>query len=313
MSLAPRVSVIVPAYNCARYVHEALHSALEQDYPNKEIIVVDDGSIDDTPQVLRSFGDQIVVTQQTNAGAASARNTGLQVARGDYIAFLDADDIWLPGKLKAQVEYLQIHPEIGMVYSAWMEWLANDQGEFVPPEVPVANSSDLSIDPDASGWLYNKLLLDCIIHTTTVVFRRDVVQQVGLFDLNLRRGQDYDYWFRVSRLTSIHKLRAVLSLYRMHRDSITRKAHATNYGYVVLQNALNRWGRVGPDGTVTPKKVMNSALARTWLDYGYMHYTTGDPALALHAFKQCISYRPLWHSGWVYWMRSWLKVLQTSH
>jgi glycosyltransferase involved in cell wall biosynthesis len=304
----PLVSVIVPAYNCERYLGAALQSALDQDYPNKEIIVVDDGSTDGTPQVLSAFGSRIAVVRQQNAGAAAARNAAIARARGKYFALLDSDDLWLPRKLTVQVAYLEAHPEVGMVYSAWREWHADAQGNFEPPTG--ANATiDSAIDEAGSGWLYNRLLLESIIHTTTAVIRADVARQVGPFDLSLKRGQDYDYWLRISRVTPIHKLRAVLSLYRIHGESITRRVHGVNYGYLVLKKALDRWGVVGPDGTRTPLHVVRKTLARVWFGYGYMHYHSGDPALAREAFRRCIRYRPLWYAGWLYWLRSALRSL----
>lgn len=313
MSQPPLISVIVPSYNCARYIAAALDSALNQDYPNKEILVVDDGSTDNSLEVLQTFGNRIRVIQQSNAGAAVARNTGMQAAQGAFIAFLDADDLWLPGKLTAQADYLAVHPEVGMVYSAWQEWHARADGDFDPlPNPRVTNAPHSDILPEESGWMYNRLLLDCAIHTTTAMIRHTVVQDIGLFDVSLRRGQDYDYWLRVSRITPIHKLTAVLSLYRIHRESITLKPHVANYGYIVIKNALDRWGRTGPDGVVTPKRDVNRVLARMWFGYGYTHYIAGDVALAMNAFQRCIGYRPLWYSGWVYLAKSGIKRLKQT-
>jgi glycosyltransferase involved in cell wall biosynthesis len=102
----PLVSVIMPAYNTARYIREAIDSVLDQDYPSKELIVIDDGSTDGTLEVLRSYGDRITLIEQRNQGSAVARNAGLAAARGECIAFLDSDDIWLPGKLRLQVDHL---------------------------------------------------------------------------------------------------------------------------------------------------------------------------------------------------------------
>jgi glycosyltransferase involved in cell wall biosynthesis len=128
--IPPLVSVIVPAYNCGRFVAEAVESALYQDYPAKEVIVVNDGSTDDTLIRLTRFGSAIRVISQKNAGPPAARNTGLREAQGSYIALLDADDVWLPGKLSAQVNYLENHAEVGTVYTAWQLWKPDTNGGF---------------------------------------------------------------------------------------------------------------------------------------------------------------------------------------
>ena len=308
MRPSPLVSVVIPAYNCALYVGMAVRSALDQDYPNKEIVVVNDGSTDNTADVLAQFGARIVVVNQSNSGVAAARNLGMQTARGAYIALLDADDVWLPGKLRKQVDYLNAHPELGAVYCAWREWQPDAHGKFTLPRLGRDEMEQDGIEAQDSGWLYNKLFLDCIIHTTTLLMRREIMEQAGKFDPALRRGQDYDYWFRMSRLAPIHKLRAVLSLYRIHPESITHKPQRANYPVLVIQKALDQWGRVGPDGTETPQAVIDGVLARHWFNFGYQHLQQGDPELAYQAFRQCIRLRPTRVKAWINAARSRAKM-----
>ena len=308
MSATPLVSVVIPAYNCGAYLAAAVQSVLDQDYPHKEVIVVNDGSTDNTAEVLAGFGTRIVVINQSNAGVAAARNLGMQTAHGELIALLDADDLWLPGKLRKQVEYLNAHPELGAVYCAWREWAPNASGEFVIPQLSRDEMEREGIDAKDSGWLYNALLLDSIIHTTTLVIRREIMQQSGTFDAALRRGQDYDYWFRISRLAPIHKLSAVLSLYRIHSESVSQKPHRANYPCLVIQKALDQWGRVGPDGTETSETIIKGVLSRRWFDFGYMHLLHGDPKLAYDAFVRSISLQPTRMKAWINAARSLVKI-----
>ena len=105
------ISVVIPAYNHGRFLREAIDSVLAQTYAPLEIIVVDDGSTDDTEQIVRSYGDRVRYIRQQNAGVGAARNNGIANARGEYVAFLDSDDLWLPEKLAVQVEYMRRHPE----------------------------------------------------------------------------------------------------------------------------------------------------------------------------------------------------------
>ncbi len=309
MNSSPLASVIIPAYNCAQYIALAVRSALDQDYPNKEIIVVNDGSTDSTAEVLAQFGARIVVINQANCGVAAARNRGMQSARGDYIALLDADDVWLPGKLRKQVDYLSAHPELGAVYCAWREWRPDALGVFTLPHVSRDALEQDGIEAQDSGWLYNKLFQDSIIHTTTLLMRREIMQQAGSFDPALRRGQDYDYWFRLSRLAPIHKLRAVLSLYRIHPQSISHQPHRANYPVLVIQKALAQWGRVGPEGSETAPAIINGVLSRHWFDFGYQHLQQGDPKLAYHAFQHAIRLRPTRVKAWVNAARSLVKMV----
>lgn len=306
-SASPLVSVIMPAYNTACYIREAINSVLDQDYPRKELIVIDDGSTDGTLDVLRSYGDRITLLQQRNQGSAVARNAGLEVARGEFIAFLDSDDIWLPGKLRLQVDHLQRHPEIGMVYSGWAVWKPRADGEFRLPAIEGGEDAP-SIVPDRSGWLYNRLLFSSILHTITVVARRDLIARVGNFEPELKRGQDYDYWIRASRLTQIHKLDRVLALYRVHGNGCVKKWPHLNYEKLVVQRALQCWGLQGPDGTRTAPGAMRRRLAETCFSFGYHHYWEGSPRLAVRAFGEAIAYRP-WHlNSWRYLVMSLAKA-----
>ena len=113
----PLVTVVVPAYNSSAFLRQAVDSALGQTYPFVEVIVVDDGSTDGTTEVVAGYGSKIVFIHQRNAGVAAARNTALRVARGELVAYLDADDVWDPDKVRRQVEFLAAHPECGLVHT----------------------------------------------------------------------------------------------------------------------------------------------------------------------------------------------------
>lgn len=315
MTAAPLVSVIMPAYNTAHYIREAIDSVLEQDYPNKELIVIDDGSTDGTVEVLRSYGDRITLLTQRNQGSAVARNAGLAAARGEYVAFLDSDDVWLAGKLRLQIDHLQRHPDIGMVYTRWSVWKPGADGVFPPlaslghvREDGPADEPMPDLVPERSGWLYNRLLFSSLLHTITVLARREFVDRVGRFDPELKRGQDYDFWIRASRLTEIHQLDRVLALYRVHGDGCAKKWPHVNYEKVVVQKALTRWGLEGPDGTRTAPGAVRRRLADACFSFGYHHYWEGSPRLAVQAFGEALARRP-WHpNSWRYFVMSLVKT-----
>lgn len=294
------VSVIVPVYNGAQYLAESLDSALAQDYPNLEVVVVDDGSTDGTPAILeryaQRFAQRVRVITQPNRGAAAARNAALLEARGEYVAFLDADDLWAPHKLSIQVLHLGRHPDVDLVYSAWM--VVEGKAAAAQARAMMADTGGQDIDESGSGWLYNELLTDCVLHTTTVVMRRRLLESVGLFDAELRRGQDYDYWLRASRVTRIHKMRQALSIYRQHESNSTLKPVRTNYSGIIVQRAVDRWGLVGPDGKATPAAVVRGRLAQSWSAFGYAHARAGNRLLALGAFARSMRYRPLQPRVW---------------
>ncbi len=298
MNHQPLVSVVIPAYNCAEHIAEALDSALAQDYANKEIIVIDDGSTDDTVQVLETYADQIRLIKQENSGSAVARNRGIEESRGELIAFLDSDDLWLPGKLSLQVAYLAAHPETGLVYNNWLEWNVDESGQYTLPTIPPIPENQFEIIESKSGWIYNQLINDCIVHTTAALVRREILEQSGYFDPSLRKGQDYDLWFRISRLTRIDKLAATLSLYRINLKSITFNPRSTNYGYLIMKNAIDKWGEQGPDGTVTDKNLINERLYSLCYGFAYTHYVKGDPWLAAKSFFKSLQYKPFKYRTW---------------
>lgn len=290
------VSVIMPVHNGAQFLREAIESALAQDYTPVEIIVVDDGSTDATPQILASFGSRIRHIRQTNSGAAAARNAALQASRGEYLAFLDADDLWLPQKLRVQIDYLGSHPDVDLVASSWK--VLSETADAVTLRDSIESATALEIDAGRPGWLYNELLMDCVVHTTTVVMRRRLMEKIGLFDVGLRRGQDYDYWLRASRVTQIHSLAAELSAYRLHAANSTWKPQMLNYGAIVLERALKTWGRTGPDGRVTPLAPVRQRLSELWSSFGYQHALAGNNSVAFESAVRSIAAWPLATKPW---------------
>lgn len=288
----PRVSVVMPAYNTAAYIAESIDSVLEQDYPDLELIVVDDGSTDGTLEIVRGYGERLTLLVQHNQGAAVARNAGIAAAAGEYIAFIDSDDVWLPGKIRAQVAHMERHPDIGMTFTAWYNWKPEASGAF---RRPAGATSPFPKDPSAgeliargSGWLYNRLLFGSLPHTITVMMRRGLVERIGPFDPDLKRGQDYDYWLRASRLTEIHQLNLVTALYRLHGEGCITHYPGTNYEYEVIRKAIQRWGLVGPKGEKTSRRAIRKRLAQTCFSFGYHHYWGGDAKLAVRAFAQSV-------------------------
>jgi glycosyltransferase involved in cell wall biosynthesis len=180
--------VIVPVHNRPRFVREAIDSALAQEFDGGlEVVVVDDGSTDDTPQVLASFGDRIRAFRQDNAGPAHARNRAFREARGEFLALLDSDDVWLPGKLRAQVAALDASPEACLVHSDVEEFWDDGSGRRWTRRPPVL-----------AGHVLRDLLHRNFVHTMTVVLRRAAVEQAGGFDPAYPPCEDWDLWLRLA-------------------------------------------------------------------------------------------------------------------
>lgn len=306
MSAPALVSVVIPAYNAEKFVLRAVSSVLEQDYAPIEILLVDDGSTDGTADRVRQAAPQARIVRQDNAGVAAARNTGLRHAQGELICFLDADDGWFPGKVAAQVDYLRCQPQVGLVFHDWLVWRPDGQGHYAEPEKPASPGAG-AIDPGCSGWIYPQLLLECVVHTSTVMIRREVARAVGFFQTDLVNGEDYDYWLRVSRHCEIHKLADVYSFYREVAGSLTSRPQSRNFEYQVVNAAVARWGLSSPCGTTLPPAVLRRRLARLAFDFGYGHFHRGSARLARAAFATTLRHRPFNGRAFLYWLLAQLR------
>ena len=204
------VSVVIPAYNHARYLAAAIDSALAQTYAPVELIVVDDGSTDDTPRVLAAYGDRIRVIRQPNQGAGAARNAGLAASRGEYVAFLDSDDIWLPRKLELQMARFDADPDLGLVHCG---------AETIDEE---GRTIGYLLD-GLEGWVASDLLrLDREVMGpgSDIVVPRRVAEEVGGFDERLPPSEDWDFSYRIAARYRVGYVAEPLIRYRQHGGGI---------------------------------------------------------------------------------------------
>ena len=218
------VSVIIPVYNCERFLAEAIESALAQTYRPLEIIVVDDGSTDQSADIARSY-EEVRYIYQSNQGLAVTRNRGLAIAQGEFISFLDSDDLWLPNKLAVQVEHLIEHPDFGLNICRIENFL--DPGVSLPPgggDVPLMKEQ---------------------INLGTMVVRRDVFSQVGDFDPGYSIADDFDWITRAKDLgVPITILPDVLMQRRIHETNMSHDTQARRENMLRLVKAsIDRQGR----------------------------------------------------------------------
>jgi glycosyltransferase involved in cell wall biosynthesis len=207
--MVPAVSVVIPAYNAGRYLAAAVDSVLRQTFGDLEIVIVDDGSTDDTPAVLSAYGERIQVLRQANAGVARARNAGTAAARGDYVAFLDADDLWQPEKIEKQMITLAATQDCRACYSAFT-LLASDR-------------IVLSRSPRRASLVEDLLLLGNVVGTpSTVVCDRALLLEVSGFDPELSLGADWDLWLRLAVRTEFAYIDESLVGYRIHDTNMSR-------------------------------------------------------------------------------------------
>lgn len=241
---APLVSVIIPAYNARRFVGEAIDSVLRQTMNDLEIIVVDDGSTDTTPVVLADFGSAIRVHRQANGGVASARNAGVATARGTYVAFLDADDVWLPEKLARQMPLFE-RSDVALVYSGIRVVDADLRlvRDIVPAAPERALINTLCVEPPP------------VPLTMTGVVRRTAFDAVGGFDERLSTSADADFVCRVAARYRLERIEEPLALYRQHSAQMHLDLEAMERDMNFLQAMF--FAGAGPYTTLRSRAVAN--------------------------------------------------------
>ncbi len=276
-----KVSVVIPTYNFAQYITEAIISILNQTYKNIEIVVVDDGSTDDTKDVLKPLSDRIKYIYQENSGPSRARNTGILNSSGGYIAFLDADDFWEPTKLEKQLNLFEDDHKTSLVFC------------FIK-HVDV-NRNILFIDEYDDGW--NGYVVDRLLHrpigTSSVLINRKYLQQVGLFDEDLLFSEDRDMFLRLAKNFKFNLVPEALVIKRAHSQSLTHdtsksaryiddETHALDKFYTDIENR-KKYGHV-----------RNKAYFNIYLRRGNSHLQ-GDISmkLARKYFMKALLYNPI--------------------
>ena len=259
MSNSPLVSAIIPTYNRADVVFEAVDSVLGQTYSNLEVIVVDDGSADETVARLRRYGDRIRLVSQENAGPAVARNRGVAVSRGEYIAFLDSDDLWLPTKVEQQVVLLE---KAGKsvpccLCNIMMRWYERDIASF--EIASLKPSADEGIWVNADEILATRFVL----FNQGIVIRRDVLERIGGFDESLRLLEDHELALRLSLEGPWSFIKEPLVIWRETAGSLYHEAHTEEICSKAVQILEKQLARLNEDHRhTTLRRHLNRELKR---------------------------------------------------
>lgn len=224
-----KVSVIMPVHNGEKYLREAIDSILNQTFHDYEFIIIDDGSMDDSVDIIQSFNDSRIrlLRNTVNKGASVARNLGLMEARGEYIALLDADDISLSVRLEKQVKLLDSEPQIGLC-GTWIKTIGTNEG--VESHYPVNNDI-----------IKCELIFTNPLATSSIMLRKQILQDNPclMFNLNYSPVEDYDLWERVSQFTRITNIPEVLTLYRLHSDQTTSTDKGQNNVWEIQRRQID--------------------------------------------------------------------------
>ena len=227
----PKVSVIIPTYNRLPMLKEAVDSVLHQDFEDFELIVVDDGSTDGTGSEIEQYGGRVKLLQHPhNKGVSAARNTGILNSNGQYIAFLDDDDEWLPEKLRLQVSLLENSTsEIGLVYSGYLT-------------INGATRTTLSAKlPERRGPVYKDILHHNFIGApSTVIVRSECIERAGFFDENIAYGLDHDLWIRIAQYYDFDYVKECLAIYCIHENRLSNNPEIRAKG---LEDMIRKYGK----------------------------------------------------------------------
>lgn len=316
------VSVVIPTYNRAHLIGRAIESVLDQTYPHVEVIVVDDGSTDNTREVVESYDPRVRYIRQANAGAATARNTGLRVARGEFLALLDSDDEWFPWKLEAQLRVLDRYPEVGMV---WTDMTATDEAGVVLHDrylrmfynahalariEEVCDCADSLVDawPRAPrllgsarivrGDIFSRILLGNLVHTSTLLARRSRLNEAGEIDVEFTPlGEDYEFHVRICSHGPVALLDVPSMLYRIGAADQLTAPHLGVYTARSNLKTVIRWLERGGARIRLPQRVVRDRLAQAyrWVGESEMHF--GEWSRARAHLWQSLRHRPTQHKA----------------
>jgi len=273
---SPRVSVVVASRNYGQYIREALDSVRNQTFRDFELIVIDDGSTDDTESIVRPYlsDPRFRYIRCDRLGQSRAKNLGYGLTSGEFVAYLDADDVWLPEKLDRQVRLIDANPKVGLVYSR-RRMIAPDGRMIVTPPIKLHR-----------GQLLDRLLVQNSICFSTILIRRSVLEHVGAFDTSLELGIDYELWLRVGMHYEFDYVDDVLVKYRTgHGNLSTRLSDRMVSCISVIRRFLDRRGGIAH----LQQKQVSETWASTFRSMGYLHRTT-DLRTALGWYTKAIAF-----------------------
>jgi GT2 family glycosyltransferase len=272
----PKITVVIPVYNAMTYLPKTLHSVLQQTFTDYEVLIINDGSTDSMASWISSIDDpRVRLIFQKNQGLAGARNTGIAHARGDYIAFLDADDLWEPTKLEKQVQCFQAYPHAGVVYTWTL--LVNEDGE----------PTGRMFASDAEGNVWQQLLeTDVISSGSCALVRRDCFGKVGGFDRTLTSAEDLDMWLRIATHYHFAVVKEPLTRYLQHSSSMSKNRQRM---FQNLRRVVEKAFQAAP---IEMLPLRNRAYSSITLNQAWWSVDEGDYRTAKHWQQQARLHYP---------------------
>jgi glycosyltransferase involved in cell wall biosynthesis len=327
-----KVSVIIPTYNCAPYLPDAIFSVLQQTHNNFEIIVIDDGSTDNTEEIIQPFLDRVEYIKQENHGVSVARNTGMKRATGDFIAFLDADDMWFPQKLAVQLNIFINHPDIAGVFSDFS--LCNKHGDITHERfvtrnyhifnyykytwekilpnretvVVTKNGHDTSVSL-FHGDVFRSLYIGNFINTSSTILKREVLNTIGYFTPERRTQEDYEYWLKIAQKYNLAYLDTPLLRSRRRPHQLTSKSEI----FDIVQQSLEVIETIGVNNVSRlGKNLVARRLTDKYQKLALVHLSQGNSKGARECIRKCIKWKPFSYKNIVFLTLSYIPSTFTN-
>jgi glycosyltransferase involved in cell wall biosynthesis len=280
MTKYPLVSAVMTVFNGERHLHAAIISALKQSYRNIELVIVDDGSTDSSIQILQSFGERIRLVLQENHGVSHARNLAISISQGDYIAFIDQDDIWMLNKIERQIGLFINNPSLGLIHT-YTGFYDDINKNYVVP-FSIQRTATLS------GDCYEQLLEGNGLANSSVMVSRNALNKVGLFDLALTKNtaQDYDLWLRIAQIFPFGYISDLLTVYRLHPSQGMWNIREMQMAELVI---LDKHLRILP---VEKRKKLRNRISQLLVNLGIRHLDAKDFSAARRSFARSFRLKP---------------------
>ena len=294
MGRPPTVSIVIPTFNRAGLIGETLQSVLSQTLQDIEVIVVDDGSTDDTSEVLARYNGRIRVLRQQNRGPSAAKNLGMAQASGTYIALQDSDDLWVPDKLEEQVSFLDTCARVDLVFGdlrrfgskgTVYESLFGRLPRFKRLARTCVGPGLLVLDGDVYGYL----LEETPIFGQTVVFRRSLLDRAGWFDESICLSEDWDLWLRMARVARLGYVDRVVTLLRQHGGNLSGRLAERILGEIRVLEMVEQRDTLLTD---LHRQTIRRAKAQKHFDVGYERFCQNRFADAREQFGRCLDLDP---------------------
>lgn len=286
----PKVSVIIPAYNCERFIGEAIDSVLAQTFKDFEVIVVDDGSDDGTAKEAERYGDRLTYLHQPNRGQASARNLGFVHSGGDYLAFLDSDDRWYPQMLEVEVQALDNNPRVGLVYSEVD--IIDDNGKLIQRKFLTQRAQRKKPVESVIGYHW-------IPYSSASLKRRSVFEKAGCYDADFYQGgEDVVLWAKMYRLADFLRIPQSLAQRRIHRSQVSRMKERRLEADLMAFNKL--WLLFADEPNLQTDLL--ATYARIWSRQGQRLVREGDIQGGRKCFYLSFRYYP-------FYLRNYIRLI----